>query len=81
MRKTLIFRHQNKSTFNIADYAKRVFGVFDGEGVRAWLSFYNSLVNVVLDHFGKDGRMISSGDGWFKISADVSISPLMNSKE
>ena len=66
----------DKSSFNIADYAKRVFGMFDGEVVRAKLSFHNSLVNVVLDHFGKDVRMISSGEGWFDISVDVSVSPV-----
>jgi len=66
----------DKSKFNIADYAKRVFGMFDGEVVRARLSFDNSLVNVVLDHFGKDVRMLSSADGWFDIMVDVSISPV-----
>ena len=66
----------DKSSFNIAEYAKRVFGMFDGEVVRARLSFDNSLVNVVLDHFGKDVRMLNAGEGWFDILADVSISPV-----
>ena len=66
----------DKSKFNIAEYAKRVFGMFDGEVVRAKLSFKIHLVNVVLDHFGKDVRMLSAGDGWFDILVDVSISPV-----
>ena len=66
----------DKSKFNIAEHAKRVFGMFSGEIVQARLSFDNSLVNVVLDHFGKDIRMISAAEGWFDISVDVSVSPV-----
>lgn len=66
----------DRSKFNIAEYAKRVFGMFDGEVVRARLSFDKSLVNVVHDHFGKDVRMLSAPDGWFDVLADVSISPV-----
>ena len=66
----------DKSKFDVAEHAKRVFGMYEGETVRARLSFSNSLVNVVLDHFGKDVRMISSDDGWFDIYVDVSISPV-----
>ena len=67
--------HDN-NTFNIAEYVKRVFGMFDGEVVRGRLSFDNSLVNVVLDHFGKDVRMLNAGEGWFDILVDVSVSPV-----
>lgn len=64
------------SKFNIAEYAKRVFGMFEGEVVRARLSFENSLVNAVLDHFGNDVWTIPSDDGWFDILVDVSASPV-----
>jgi predicted DNA-binding transcriptional regulator YafY len=66
----------DKSKFNIAEHAKRVFGMYEGEVVRARLAFANHLVNVVLDHFGKDVHMFSSSDGWFESSVDVSISPV-----
>ena len=66
----------DKSRFNVAQHAKRVFGMYEGEVVRARLSFANTLVNVVLDHFGKDVRMIAADDGWFDIYVDVSISPV-----
>ena len=66
----------DKRKFNIADYAKRVFGMYAGETVRATLSFDNSLANVVLDHFGKDVFMVSTKEGWFDISVDVSVSPV-----
>ena len=66
----------NNNTFNMAEYVKRVFGMFDGETVWARLSFDISLINVVLDHFGKDVRMLNAGEGWFDILVDVSVSPV-----
>jgi predicted DNA-binding transcriptional regulator YafY len=66
----------DKDKFNIAEHAKRAFGMYDGELVRARLAFDKSLVNVVLDHFGKDVLMLPSTDGWFEISVHVSISPV-----
>jgi len=66
----------DRSTFNIAEYAKRIFGMFDGETVRARLSFDNSLVNVVLDHFGKDVHILPAVDGWFDVLVEISVSPV-----
>lgn len=66
----------DKDKFNIAEHAKRAFGMYDGELVRTRLAFDKSLVNVVLDHFGKDVLMLPSTDGWFEISVHVSISPV-----
>jgi predicted DNA-binding transcriptional regulator YafY len=67
----------NRKKFNIADHIKRVFGMYSGELIRATLSFDNSLVNVVLDHFGKDVKLTAKSDGCFEISADVSVSPVL----
>jgi predicted DNA-binding transcriptional regulator YafY len=66
----------DRSKFNVAEHAKRVFGMFSGEVVRAKLSFDKSLVSVVLDHFGNDVRMLSASEDWFDISVDVSVSPV-----
>ena len=65
-----------KNKFNISEYAKRVFGMFDGEIVRANLSFHSFLVNAVIDKFGKDVMILPSSDEWFEIVVDVSISPV-----
>lgn len=40
--------------FNIADYSKKVFNMFGGEGEMVRLQFDNLLVNSVIDRFGKD---------------------------
>ena len=61
--------------FNIGEYAKRAFGMFNGEMVRARLSFELSLVNAVLDHFGTEIHMTVTEDGWFDVSVDVTVSP------
>ena len=66
----------DKSSFNIGEYAKRVFGMYSGEVVKARLSFDNSHVNTVFDHFGKDVKMIGTSEGWFDIFVEVSISPV-----
>ena len=66
----------DRNKFDISEYAKRVFGMYAGEIVRARLAFDNSLVNVVLNHFGKDVCMLSSADGRFEISVNVSVSPV-----
>jgi len=69
--------YESKS-FNAAEYAKRVFGMFDGETVHASLLFHKCLVNAVIDRFGNDINMkvSSSDDEWVEVSVDVSISPV-----
>ena len=66
----------DRKKFNITEHIKRVFGMYSGELIRAALSFDTSLVNVVLDHFGKDIKLTAKPDGRFEISVDVSVSPV-----
>lgn len=65
----------DKKRFNLAQHAKRTFGMFSGQKVRATLSFDNSLVNVVLDRFGKGVLLHKRGD-CFEINVEVSASPV-----
>jgi predicted DNA-binding transcriptional regulator YafY len=62
--------------FNIAKHIKSVFGMFSGEVVCATLSFDNAFVNVVLDYFGKETKLIPKGNERFEIKVDVSVSPV-----
>jgi predicted DNA-binding transcriptional regulator YafY len=66
----------DRKRFNAAEHAKRFFGMYGGEIVRAEMVFDNSLVNVVLDHFGKNIRISARPDGKFEVTADVSLSPV-----
>lgn len=43
-----------KKHFDIAEYTKKVFNMFGGEEVLVQLQLDNSLVNAVIDRFGKD---------------------------
>ena len=62
--------------FNLTEHIKHVFGMYSGELIRAVLTFDDSLVNVVLDHFGKDVKLKPIEDGWFKAEVNVSVSPV-----
>jgi len=65
-----------KENFNIAEYTKKIFGMYSGELVRATLSFAPSLMNVVIDRFGRDVVVTEEADGWVTFSAEVSASPV-----
>lgn len=56
-------------------YYKKTFGMFGGDAARVKLKVSNSLVNPMLDQFGRDAMLIPSGEeGWFIINEDVVIS-------
>jgi predicted DNA-binding transcriptional regulator YafY len=66
----------NCEGFNVAEHAKRLFGMYSGETVNATLSFDKSLVGVVLDHFGSDTRLTVMDRNRFYITVEVSESPV-----
>ena len=66
----------DKSRFNVTEHIQGMFGMYGGKVVRAKLAFENSFVNVVLDYFGKDTRIIPKDDGYFEISAAITVSPV-----
>lgn len=65
----------DQKRFNVAEHAKKVFGMFGGEMVHATLAFDPCLINVVMDRFGKDVRLIPK-DGKVEIQVEVSNSPV-----
>lgn len=62
---------ENKNNFNIADYSKKLFNMFSGEEERVDILFDNSLVNVVIDRFGKDIIIRKVDENSFKISVNI----------
>jgi predicted DNA-binding transcriptional regulator YafY len=66
----------DRRKFNIPGYIKRTFGMYSGEVVSARLAFDESLVSVILDHFGSETRLSELGGGRFAIDAEVSTSPV-----
>jgi predicted DNA-binding transcriptional regulator YafY len=61
--------------FNVVQYSKKVFNMFGGQEERVKLHFDNSLVNVVIDRFGKDISIEKSEGNQFAVRIKVAVSP------
>lgn len=61
--------------FDIADYSKKIFEMYDGEETTVELQCDNSLMKVVIDRFGEDVDTKSMSDGTFLARLTVSASP------
>ena len=61
----------------LTEYVNRTFQMFAGETVNVKLLFHNSLINVVIDRFGRDIILMSEPDGeHFSFTVPVAISPM-----
>lgn len=60
--------------FNVAEYAKKHFGMFDGEEASVSILCENRLAGVMIDRFGKDVKMYKVDDEHFKVIVDVAVS-------
>lgn len=61
--------------FDVAEYAKSVFEMFDGDTKTVELKCTNDLMDVIVDRFGENVRTHELGSNCFKAIVDVSISP------
>ena len=57
--------------FNVADYSKKIFRMFSGNTEKVKLQFDNSLINVVIDRFGKEVEIQKVDQDAFVIEVDV----------
>ncbi|MDO5331943.1 MAG: WYL domain-containing protein [Bacillota bacterium] len=64
------------SKFNVAEYAKKTFGMYSGEMVNVKMEFDNDIAGVVIDRFGKDVRIIKNDKKKFVVSEEVQVSSL-----
>ena len=62
--------------FKLADYSKKVFGMFGGEEADVRLRVNNQIIGAVIDRFGKDIIMVADGDSHYTVTARVVISPV-----
>jgi len=69
-------RHVMAKEFKLAEYSKKVFGMFSGEEADVKLRVNNKLISGVIDRFGKDVIMIPDGDDHFIIRVRVVLSPV-----
>ncbi|KUO71707.1 MAG: hypothetical protein APF77_07850 [Clostridia bacterium BRH_c25] len=63
-----------EKTLDIAEYSKKVFNMFGGEEVAVKLQFDNSLVNVVIDRFGKEVSIEKVDENSFVVRVHVAVS-------
>lgn len=60
--------------FNVAEYSKKVFNMFGGEEETVKIQFDNSLVNVVIDRYGKDITIEKVDENSFSVRIKVAVS-------
>ena len=61
---------------NLVEHANRLFQMFSGDAADVKMRFHRSLVNVVIDRFGRDVILIPDGEEHFVFTARVAVSPL-----
>lgn len=59
---------------DMADYAKKSFGMFGGKEQTVKLLVHNSLAGVIIDRFGKDIMLIPEDEQHFIVNVDVHVS-------
>ena len=60
----------------LIEHANRLFQMYSGETSNVKLRFHRSLVNVVIDRFGKETILIPDGDEHFVFTVNVAVSPM-----
>ena len=60
--------------FDLAAYAKKHFGMFDGEEQTVKLECKNHFAGVIIDRFGKDVSLRKVDDEHFSVNVDVAVS-------
>ena len=57
-------------------HANRLFQMYSGDAVAVKMRFHRSLINVVIDRFGKDTMLIPDGPEHFTFTVNVAVSPM-----
>lgn len=61
--------------FDLANYAKKVFGMFSGEERMVKILCENNLAGAMIDRFGREVMMHPVDEDHFIVSAAVNVSP------
>ena len=61
--------------YNSDEFIKEAFHVYEGQKVKVQLKFSNKIMNVIIDNFGKDVKMIALNDETTTIEEKVMLSP------
>ena len=58
------------------EHANKLFQMFAGDALDVKLRFHKTLLNVVIDRFGRDTMLIPDGDDHFNFTVKVAVSPM-----
>lgn len=61
--------------FDLEDYSRKIFEMYDGERTVVRLKCKNELMKYVIDRFGEGVETEALDDGFFEVTAEVSLSP------
>ena len=61
---------------NLVEHANRLFQMYSGEAVDVKMRFHRSLVNVVVDRFGRETMLIPDGEEHFVFTTKIAVSPI-----
>ena len=60
----------------LLEHANRLFQMYAGEQAAVKLRFHRSLINAVIDRFGREVMLIPDGEEHFVFTAEVAVSPM-----
>lgn len=60
--------------FDMAKYAIKMFGMFDGEEQQVQLRCANCMAGVMIDRFGRDIHIVPQDEGFFNVYVNVAVS-------
>lgn len=61
--------------FDIAEYSKATFGMYQGKRTRVTIEFADYMCGVFIDRFGKDISFRKVADGRSELNVDINVSP------
>ena len=64
----------NPADFNLPEFTRRVFDMYDGETKKVTLVCKNDLMNYIVDRFGDEVDTVPGDCGHFRAVAEVSVS-------
>jgi len=69
-------RCKEASDFKLAEYSKKIFGMFGGDETDVKLRVNKKIAGAVIDRFGKEIIMVPAGDNHFTITVRIALSPI-----
>ena len=61
--------------FDIDDYSRRIFEMYDGEPTKVKLECRNDFAKYIVDRFGTNLETVQTSDDYFRVEVEVSLSP------